>query len=173
MEETHVFSPQMLNTFRAGFSRAGFNLDSSLLASFPSSLSFVSRAKARRNRHRRRRDHHRRGGITSAGPNNAAGVWNRRNLFTFTDSVQINKGSHQISFGVWFQRCRTTRTPLRASWARRRFASLTTFLQGTVTTFQVVPDPTSSAGEVCSEPGTVEDAIKLRPQSDAPGRHPA
>ena len=33
-------------------------------------------------------------GITSAGPNNAAGVWNRRNLFTFTDDVQFSKGIH-------------------------------------------------------------------------------
>ena len=31
-------------------------------------------------------------GITSAGPNNAAGVWNRRNLFTYTDDVQITQG---------------------------------------------------------------------------------
>ena len=80
LQETHVFSPTVLNTFRAGFSRAGFNLDSSLLAQFPASLDFVQNAGP--------------GGIvvnggvtttglsgiTSAGPNNAAGVWNRRNL---------------------------------------------------------------------------------------------
>ena len=74
MQETHVFSPNMLNTFRAGFSRAGYNLDSSLLASFPSSLDF---------RHGGGPGRHRRSmaaspppalsGITSAGPNNAAG----------------------------------------------------------------------------------------------------
>ena len=40
-QETHVFSPWFLNTFDAGFSRAGFNLDSSPLASFPASDSFV------------------------------------------------------------------------------------------------------------------------------------
>ena len=104
LEETHIVSPGMLNTFRAGFSRAGFNLDSALLASFPPSLSFVAGGGP--------------GGIvvnggvtttglsgiTSAGPNNAAGVWNRRNLFTYTDGFQISKGMHQISVGVWFQR---------------------------------------------------------------------
>src|SRR5207247_4483546 len=42
LQETHIFSPQVLNTFRAGFSRAGFNLDSALLASFPANLSFVT-----------------------------------------------------------------------------------------------------------------------------------
>src|SRR5262249_41894010 len=104
VQETHIISPGMLNTFRAGFSRAGFNLDSALLASFPYNLSFVAGRGL--------------GGfvvkgggpppglsvITSAGPNTAAGVWNRRNLFTFTDGVQISKRRHQISVGVWFQR---------------------------------------------------------------------
>ena len=32
-------------------------------------------------------------GITSAGPNNAAGAWNRRNLFTYTDDFQIVQGN--------------------------------------------------------------------------------
>ena len=42
--------------------------------------------------------------ITAAGPNNAANVWNRRNLFTWADDFRINKGIHEISAGVWFQR---------------------------------------------------------------------
>src|SRR5260370_15730447 len=41
LQETHILSPKVLNTFRAGFSRAGFNLDSAMLASFPGNLSFV------------------------------------------------------------------------------------------------------------------------------------
>src|SRR5581483_7992985 len=98
-QETHVFTPQVLNTFRAGFSRAGFNYGSVPPLSLPPSLSFVSGRGP--------------GGIvigggltttgaavvTPAGPNNASGVWNRRNLFTFTDDVQISKGTHQMSFG--------------------------------------------------------------------------
>ena len=44
VQETHVFSPRFLNTFDAGFSRAGFNLDSAPLASFPASHSFVTGA---------------------------------------------------------------------------------------------------------------------------------
>ena len=31
-------------------------------------------------------------------------LYNRRNLYTFSDSVQMTKGRHQLSFGVWFQR---------------------------------------------------------------------
>ena len=78
----------------AGFSRAGFNLDSSLLASFPSSLSFVTGAGPGGivigggvpPRPARRR-------ITSAGPNNAANVWNRRNLFTYTGRCADQQGN--------------------------------------------------------------------------------
>lgn len=92
LQETHIFSPEILNTFRFGYSRAGFNLDSSLLASFPANLDFVTGTGP--------------GGIvvgggvtttsgngtiTSAGPNNAAGVWNRRNLLTYADDVQMSK----------------------------------------------------------------------------------
>jgi len=131
LQETHIFSPTMLNTARAGFSRAGFNLDSSLLAQFPASLDFVEGAGP--------------GGIvvnggvtttglsgiTSAGPNNAAGVWNRRNLFTFTDDVQISKGIHQISAGVWFQRVQDNEDTASRQLGQATFTSLTTFLQST------------------------------------------
>ncbi len=81
VRETHIFSPRILNTFTAGFSRAAFNYDSFSLVPFPHSLDFVTGLGA--------------GGIvvgggmtttgaaaiTAAGPNNAANVWNRRNLF--------------------------------------------------------------------------------------------
>ena len=44
VEETHVFSPNVLNTFRAGFSRAGFDFNPVTLTAFPPSLSFVTGA---------------------------------------------------------------------------------------------------------------------------------
>src|SRR2546427_5617293 len=104
IRETHIFSPRVLNTFSAGFSRAGFALDSFAFAVYPPSLSFVSGQGP--------------GGIvigggttttgaaaiTSPGPNNAAGAQNHRNLFTSTDGVQISRGIHQISVGAWFQK---------------------------------------------------------------------
>ena len=104
LTETHIFSPQILNTATVGFSRASFALGSVLLTTFPADVSFVSGlgpggiivgggATTTAS-----------GSITSAGPNNAAGVSNHRNLFTYQDSIQISKGSHQITLGVWFQR---------------------------------------------------------------------
>jgi hypothetical protein len=162
VEETHIISPNILNTFRAGFSRAGFALDSSLLATFPSSLSFVNGLGP--------------GGIvvnggvtttglsgiTAAGPNNAAGVWNRRNLFTFTDGVRISKGIHQISAGAWFQRIQDNEDTASRQLGQATFATLTTFLQGTTSTFQAVPTANELGWRSLFGAFYVDDTIKLR-----------
>ena len=163
LEETHIVSPAILNTFRAGFSRAGFNLDSSPLASFPSSLSFVAGGGP--------------GGIivgggttttglaaiASAGPNNAAGVWNRRNLHTFSDGVRMIRGKHQIGFGVWFQRIEDNEDTASRRLGVASFTSLTTLLEGTASTFQVVPAPNELGWRSLFGAWYFSDTIKLRP----------
>ena len=163
LQETHVFSSQVLNTFRAGFSRAGFAYGSAPLVSFPPSLSFVAGKGP--------------GGIiigggvtttglaalTSAGPSNAAGVWNRRNLFTYTDGLQISKGRHQIGIGVWFQRVQTNDNTASRTLGVATFASLQSFLQGTVGTLQAVPNPTELGWRSLFGAWYIQDAIKIRP----------
>lgn len=162
-QETHIFSPNILNTFTAGFSRAGFGLGSVSFVPISPSLSFVTGAGP--------------GGIiigggttttgiaalTAAGPNNAAGVSNRRNIFTFSDGVQIVKGRHQISAGLWFQRLRDNEDTGSRRTGVANFATLTTFLQGTVTTFQVLPNPSPLGWRSLMGAWYVEDSIKLRP----------
>ena len=162
LEETHVVSPNILNTFRFGFSRAAFSFDAVDLTSFPASLAFVTGEGP--------------GGIvigggvtttgggsiTSAGPNNAANVWNRRNLFTYTDGVQIIKGRHHISAGVWFQPIQDNEDAASRQLGQASFASLQTFLKGTVTSFQVVPDPNELGWRSFFGAAYFEDAIKLR-----------
>ena len=163
VEETHVVSPEILNTFRAGFSRAAFNYDSSDLTTFPAGTSFVTGLGP--------------GGIvigggvtttaggtiTSAGPSNAANVWNRRNLFTYTDGVQMIKGRQQISAGVWFQRIQDNEDAASRQLGQASFASLATFLAGTVTSFQVVPDPNELGWRSFFGAAYFEDAFKLSP----------
>ena len=161
LQETHIVSPQMLNTFRAGFSRAAFGLDSALLDTFPAGTSFVAGDGP--------------GGIvigggntvtgaatiTSAGPINA-GVWNRRNLFTVTDGFQINKGIHQISFGVWFQRLQANDDTASRRLGLANFSTLQTFLQSTVTTFQVLTNATELGWRSFFGAWYFQDSIKLR-----------
>jgi len=164
LQETHVVSPQMLNSFTAGFSRAAFALGSSLLGTIPAGLSFVTGAGP--------------GGIvvgggitttggnntiTSAGPNNAAGAWNRRNLFTLSDSFQIARGRHQIGMGVWFQRLRDNEDTASRQLGQATFTSLTTFLQGTVNSFQVVPTANELGWRSFFGAWYFQDAVKLRP----------
>ncbi|HXA56611.1 MAG TPA: carboxypeptidase regulatory-like domain-containing protein [Candidatus Acidoferrum sp.] len=166
LQEMHTFSPDLLNTARFGFSRAGFNLISDPLTSIPSSLDFVTGAGP--------------GGITigggvsttsgngtitAAGPNNAAGVWNRRNLFTYTDDIQLTRGKHQLSFGVWFQRLQDNEFAASRQAGVAAFANLTSFLQGNVTgtgaTFQVVPSAHAIGWRSLFGAWYVDDTIKL------------
>ncbi len=102
------------------------------------------------------------GTITSAGPNNAAGVYNHRNLFTYQDDVRISHGIHQISMGVWFQRLQDNEDSASRQAGQATFASLTTFLQGTVTNFQVVPLHTELGWRSLFGAWYVEDSIQLR-----------
>ena len=159
----HILSPRAVNTFTAGFSRAAFANDSSPYISFPASLSFVQGLGP--------------GGIvigggvtttgagvvTSAGPNNASSVWNRRNLFTFTDNLQISKGIHQISLGIWLQPLEDNEDTASRQLGQASFSSLTTFLQAKVSTFQVVPTPTELGWRSLMGAWYVQDAIRLRP----------
>src|SRR5215468_9295305 len=162
IRQTHIFSPRHLNTFTFGFSRAGFKLDPVSFGDFPSNLSFVTGQGP--------------GGIiiggtttttaaaaiTSAGPNNAAGAKNRRNLFTFTDGLQISSGIHQFNLGGWLQKIQDNEDTASRRTGVATFASMTTFLQGTVTNFQVVPKTTELAFRSWFGAWYAEDSVKIR-----------
>jgi hypothetical protein len=162
-QDVHILSPNSINTLRVGFSRAAFNYDSYPLTNFPADLSFVTGGGP--------------GGIvigggttttgvaalTSAGPNNAANVWNRRNLFTVSDGLQVTKGRHELSAGFWLQRVQDNENTASRRLGQASFASLQTFLAGTATSFQVVPSPTELGWRSLFGAWYVEDAIKLRP----------
>ena len=164
LTETHVFSPAILNTATVGFSRASFALGSVPLTAIPANLSFVTGAgpggivvgggaTTTAN-----------GTITSAGPNNAAGVSNHRNLFTYQDDLRISHGMHQISMGVWFQRLQDNEDSASRQLGQATFASLTTFLQGQIgnTPFQVVPLHTELGWRSLFGAWYIEDSIKVR-----------
>jgi hypothetical protein len=162
LQETHVFSARLVNTFTAGFSRAAFSNDSAPYVTFPASLSFVPGLGP--------------GGIvvgggltttgagviTSAGPNNASNVWNRRNLFTYADGLQVSKGIHQISLGISLQRLQDNEDTASRQLGQASFATLQTFLTGTVSSFQIVRRASELGWRSLLGAWYVEDAIKLR-----------
>jgi hypothetical protein len=154
LEEMHVVSPNVLNSFRAGFSRAGFTFNSATFATFPPSLSFVVGDQPGNIGIN--------GGITTAGDSSNAGAWNRRNLFTVTDDVQIVRGRHQLSAGVWFQRVQDNEDVVSKRLGGASFSTLTSFLQGTLINFQVVPDHTELGWRSLFGAWYVQDSIRLR-----------
>src|SRR5206468_3166916 len=87
---------------------------------------------------------------------------NHRNLFTFTDGLQLSRGIHQISVGAWFQKMQDNENTASRRLGVANFASLTTLLQGTTTTFQVVPKPTELGFRSWFGAWYAEDSIKLR-----------
>jgi carboxypeptidase family protein len=161
-QEVHIFSPRSLNTFRAGYSRAAFNYDSFPFATYPADLSFVAGSGP--------------GGIvisggltttglsaiTAAGPNNAANVASRRNLFTWSDDLQISTGRHQISAGVWFQRLQDNENTASTTLGQANFSNLQTFLQGTISNFNVTPNRTELGWRSLLGAWFIEDTIRLR-----------
>jgi hypothetical protein len=159
-QETHIFSPEIINSFTAGFSRAGFHFNTPALASVPSSLSFVNGLPA--------------GSVllgagsatgasalTAAGaPNNPANHF-LRNLFTYTDGLQVIKGKHQISAGVWFQRIRSNEQATPRAWGSATFGTMQGMLQGAVTQFLVAPVSTPMAWRTLLGAWYVQDNIQL------------
>ncbi len=161
LRHTRTFSPTVLNTFTAGFSRAAYNLDAFTTVNFPSSLSFVpgrlpgafivsgglSTTTG--------------GAFTNAGPVND-GVGNRRNLFTYTDSVQVVRGRHSLNLGAWFQRVQDNQNTASRQLGQATFTDLTAFLRGTISNFQVVPNPTALGWRSWFGAWYVDDNIRLR-----------
>jgi len=156
IEETHVISPTILNTFRVGFSRGAFNYDAASYAPFPAGTNFVQGGQPGAITISG-------GGITAAGGNVNAGVFDRRNLYTFTDGVQIVKGAHQISAGVWIQRVQENEDTASRRLGMATFGTLQTFLQGTLTNFQVVPNHAELGWRSLFGAWYVQDGIRLRP----------
>ena len=139
VQHTHIFSGNSLNTLTIGYTRAAFNYDPAMTTNFSDALSFVKGLPP--------------GGISvtgsvtttgsnviaAAGPNNASGSWNRRNLFTYADDVQYTRGKHHFSTGVWFQRLRDNENTGSRQLGVATFSGIGNMLAGTVQSFQVIP----------------------------------
>jgi hypothetical protein len=162
LQETHLFSPRTVNTFRAGFSRAAFDYDSFSLTSISPDLSFVAGEGP--------------GGIvigggltttglaalTPAGPNNASNIKDHRNLFTWSDDLQMIRTRNQFSAGVWLQRVQSNDDTVSTTLGQASFTSLQTFMQGNVSNFNVVPSRTGLGWRSLMGAWYFEDTIRLR-----------
>ncbi|HTB14539.1 MAG TPA: carboxypeptidase-like regulatory domain-containing protein [Bryobacteraceae bacterium] len=160
LQETHVFSATALNTARFGFSRASYYFTGTTPVDLPGWIvgdpigAVVIGGGTALNAASQ---------ITAAGTNAGSNQLAARNLFTFEDHVSLTHGIHHVDFGFWAQRIQANDDLAQDQYGQASFSSLTTFLQGTIGTFTVVPQSTPLSWRSTELAGFVQDAIKLRP----------
>src|SRR6516225_11714292 len=104
VEETHRFSPSLLNVARFGFTRAGYYFTGQPTPGTPAAAvpgflqglqvgAVVVGGSAASNPQAQ---------IGLAGSNNGSNLPIKRNIYTYEDRVTLTRGRHQFSFGGWF-----------------------------------------------------------------------
>jgi hypothetical protein len=160
VQEQHVFSPSILNTARVGFSRGSYFFTGETPVNLPGWVSgapigaVVIGGGTALNAQ---------SSITAAGTNAGSNLRATRNLVTYDDHVGIFCGIHQIEAGFWAQRVQANDLLAQNQYGQASFGSLTSFLQGTISTFTAVPSPTPLGWRSLELAGFVQDVINLRP----------
>ena len=160
VQEQHVFSPAILNTARVGFSRATFFFTGQAqpnlpgwVAGSPIGAVVIGGGTALNGASQ----------ISPAGTNAGSNLSAVRNLFTYDDHVAFTHGIHQIEAGAWFQRIQANDNLAQYQYGQASFGSLSSFLQGNISSFTVVPSPSNLGWRSLEAAAFVQDAIKIRP----------
>ncbi len=156
--EVHVFSPNIVNSFTAGFSRVWYRYFYSVSITPPGVEPYVAGKPLGQINIGGSQ------GITDitpagSGPNTGHDQLNIDNIFTYQDQVRITKGIHSIAFGAWFERLQSN--DLSGSYGQTNFTDLTSFLQGKPSLFQVTSPAPMIPFRVWMGAWFVQDAIKL------------
>ena len=166
LEETHVFSPSLLNTARFGFSRAGYFFTGeptpgTPAASVPGFLSglqvgaVVVGGSAASNPQAQ---------IGLAGSNNGSNLPIARNIFTYEDRLTLTRGRHQFSFGAWFQQFQSNEKIALSQYGQATFPSLAQFINtGITSSFLYDPAPTAMSWRSLFSSFYAEDVIRINP----------
>src|SRR5882757_3529570 len=166
LEETHVFSPALVNSARVGFSRAGYFFTGeptpgTPAASVPGFLigrpvgAVVVGGSAASNPQAQ---------LGLAGSNNGSNLTIARNLYTVEDHITLTRGRHQLEFGAWFQRFQSNETIALSQFGQATFTSLQTFLQGTISSFLFDPSPTEMNWRSLFGAFYAQDTIRVTPK---------
>jgi hypothetical protein len=161
VQEQHIFSPNFLNTARIGFSRASYYFTGIVPVNIPGWVTgdtvgaiVISGSTASNGAST----------ITGAGANTGSNNATARNLFTYDDHFYWTHGRHQIEAGSWAQRIQSNDNLAQNQYGQASFSTLTTFLQGTVATFTVVPAPTELGWRSTEAAGFVSDTFHITPR---------
>lgn len=165
-EETHLFSPNLVNTARFGFSRAGYFFAGeptpgtpaagvrSLVAGRPVGAVVVGGSAASNPATQ----------VGLAGSNNGSNLFIHRNLFTFEDTVRLTHGRHQLTFGTWFQRFQSNETIALSQFGQASFSGIKALVGGIAGTFLYDPAPTEMNWRSLFAAWYAEDTIRVNRQ---------
>ena len=165
-EETHIFSPILLNTARVGYSRASYfytgePTPGTLAASVPGFVvgkpvgAVVVGGSAAANPTAQ---------VSLAGSNIGSNLRIARNLFTYEDTVTLTKGRHEFSFGAWFQQVQANEDLALSQFGQATFTGLQQFLQGTVGNFLYDPAPTEMNWRSVLGAFYAQDVVRVTPK---------
>ena len=166
IEETHVFSPSLLNTARFGFSRAAYFftgeptpgtpavdvpsfLDGLRVGAVVVGGSAASNPQAQ---------------IGLAGSNNGSNLPIHRNIYTYEDHVSLTRSRYQFGFGVWSQQFQSNELIALSQYGQATFASLSSFITtGIASSFLYNPAPTPLNWRSLFAAFYVEDVVRFSP----------
>ena len=162
LQEQHIFSQSLLNTARFGYSRASYFFTGLVpvsgvpgwIGNNPVGAIVISGSTASNGAST----------ITGAGANTGSNNRTARNLFTVDDHIYWTHGRHQVEAGVWLERVQSNDMLAQNQYGQASFSTETTFLQGNVATFTLVPAPTELGWRSLEAAGYVEDTIKVMPR---------
>ena len=166
VEETHVFSPSLINTARFGYSRAGYFFTGEptpgtpavgvpgFLLGRPVGAVVVGGSTASNPTAQ----------VGLAGSNNGSNLTIARNLYTLEDRVTLTHGRHQFDFGAWLQRFQSNETIALSQFGQATFTSVQIFLQGNISSFLFDPSPTEMNWRSVFGAWYAQDTVRLSPR---------
>jgi hypothetical protein len=167
-QEQHIVSPRLLNVARVGLSRSTFYfygyvpaaqqaLTPSVRPGVPTYAVVIAGSTASNGA----------SSITGAGANVGSNNGITRNLFTFDDHAYYTLGKHTLQGGVWLQRLQSNDNLAQDQYGQASFASLSTFLTGTIKTFTYAPQTTELGWRALFADAFLEDTWHITPRLEA------
>jgi carboxypeptidase family protein/TonB-dependent receptor-like protein len=121
VEETHVFSPAFLNTFRAAFNRSNITDSDHFLRDISPSLSYVPGITLGQTDIP---------GLTNPGGDHREPGKRIQSVFQYSDDASFTRGRHALKFGMNIERFRFNRLSTNSQNGWFQFGSFVSYLQG-------------------------------------------
>lgn len=163
VEETHTFSSELLNSARAGYSRAAYFYTGQPSAGTPAATvpgfiagkpvgAVVVGGSSAANPAAQ---------VSLAGSNVGSNLHIARNLYTLEDQLGWSRGRNLLNVGVWLQDVRSNEDLALTQFGQATFAGLQQLLEGNAGVFLYDPAPTEMNWRSLLGAWYVEDNLRV------------